>query len=412
MSTFTCVLDGDKTPSANIKSKAVLSLHILLFTAGWDLSAINISGFSVRLAWILLLAIPLLIPIAKHKKTALAFIILFYLVHVFSSLLSDNPLQGLLYSFWIVFTYLFFLHFACSACNILQAQTWNVILVNGRLQIFFAFLLYLTGIQERANFIYYEPSYMAIALIPYVATIFHLRNIKGIDVAALISYIISSQSGNFLVVLLLAGLLRFLMGGLNMRKLKLLFLIFLGGLLFTYYLLHDESNINHATAKAILTSGASIDSAIAIAERGGNRVPRMQVALEIFWENPFTGIGPTNYISHIDGRNFSHITKDIPWIDPEGQPPTNAFIEAGVNAGILAVILLTVPFFYIIKKNRLRSHHSDDSKIVSAAGIIIFIMMNLDSNYLRAYVWVFFGLAISSLSWRIKQNANCVNNNA
>lgn len=365
-------------------------LHTLLIVSGWDRSAFDFFGFSVRLAWLCLPLLAFYAPNIRVPVKYFLYIMAFFFLHVFSAVLSSSPARGMAYSFWIIFSYYFFFAVAFRCAGTLGTRVFDVFILNGRIQILCAALLFFAGVHDRATFIYYEPSYMAIALIPYVALCFFGNNSKLLDYLFVVLFLVVSQSANFILVIFFISACKVF----SLRNSKHFLLIggSVVGLLVCgfVYLYLDESNINHALVVGIVNGGINLDTLWLLVERGGNRVPRMKAAYDVFVNNFFFGVGPSNYINYTSNMDFSYVKDGAEWIDPEGKPPTNAFLEAGLNAGLLSLVMLLGIFIYglltcaKIKDFSLRW-------VLFSIVLVMFLMLQLDSNYLRAYCWVTMG---------------------
>lgn len=376
------------------KNKSELILHILLLLCGWDLSAVDFGGFNFRLAWV---PLPLLLFHTQKFKIPyeyFLYVFFFFFLHLLSSIWSGVLIKGAAYSIWILFSYYFFFSIGFYCARNIGNRVFDVFLINGRFQIFCAAVMYFWGLQDRAHFIYYEPSYMAIALIPYVISSFWHSNNKTLDFSFILLFLALSQSGNFVFVLLLASLCKIY----SIRRDKYFPIILTSfSVLFSSFFLYlnfDENNINHNLAVSIMNTGVNWDAIWLVIERGGNRIPRMQVAFDVLIQNLLLGTGPSNYTSYIQGIDFSHITNGFEDIEPYGKPPTNIFIEAGLNSGIFGIAILLIFFIYFLVKARKVNGRSVRVQITSIVFIYL-AMLQLDSNYLRAYVWVGFGVAYS-----------------
>jgi hypothetical protein len=179
----------------------LILFNIIIICSGYDLSAIEVNSISIRLAWIFLIFfIYHLIPTA-FTIYELIFIKIFIGFHLVSALIS-NSLGGIYYSIWIFFNFIFFYKVSQSFAKLNSPLILErYILINGRLQITSSVILFLTGVQERGNFIYYEPSYMALALIPYVSVCFFSNKTIKSDFLLIFTFIVVSQSVNFIIIL-------------------------------------------------------------------------------------------------------------------------------------------------------------------------------------------------------------------
>lgn len=380
------------TPIPPKFKKTEIILHFLLLICGWDLSAVDISGFNIRLTWLLLPALYLFTPRSYVPFKYAFFVYAFFIFHLLSTLVSGELFRGFIYSLWILFSYYFFFVIGFRCSHDLGDRVFKVILSNGRFQIVCATVLYLTGLQDRAHLFYYEPSYMAVALIPYVATVFFGGSNRLLDFILVLSFLIISQSGSYAFILLLAAVLKAYSLRRNENFIKVVFSFIVILICIFWYVYIDKDNINHRLIASILDTGINWESAWFIVERGGNRIPRMQVALDVLLQNFWFGIGSSNYISYIYNIDFSYITNGFEDIEPYGKPPTNILIEAGLNSGVFGLMLLIFFFGYFFAKSRKILVRETRIRLQSAI-FLFFLMLQLDSNYLRAYVWVGFGVA-------------------
>ncbi len=383
--TLTAGRNGQRT------TLAAFALQLVMFCASADLTSVELGGASLRLAWVLLPFAAVLIRRSGHDRHWLYLTLTLFALHVLAALASAATVKGLVYSFWILFSYIFFFRVGVDAARQLGKEAWQVVLLNGRLQILLALLLVLSGVHERAQFLYYEPSYMAIGLAPYVFAAIHVSRRRALDMLLIVALLASNQSANLLLVLVVALVQWVLSNGLNWRTVLVVLAVPGGAATLYFVALNNPDNANHNLAEWIYAHGLSWELIQAGLERGGNRVPRIEAAWEVAGANPWWGVGPGNYVAHTDNLDFSHISGGLWWLDPSGLPPVNVLLDAAVSAGFAATAIMVLAFVGLWRSaSRVPDAAARHAIFGALAGIAV--AMQLESNYLRAYVWLAFGL--------------------
>lgn len=364
--------------------KPSILFHALIFFSISDLSGISFGDITIRVGWLMA---PLILLFIKSKPITfkeITFLFIFSFLHLISSIYNSNQ-AGFYYIFWIFFNFLIFYRTAASSDFSANIDIPKILIINGRIQIAIGTLLVLFLQQERLTFTYYEPSYMAVGLIPYIVFSLTRQKVKSIDLFCIALFIGLGQSALF-VFLIFATLSAKLLTSKNKYKILLTaFLILISGITFTLDSYENESRTNHTLVKSIVDDGFEI---ITLIDRAGNRIPRINAAYEVFSENIYLGIGPGNYSNHIANINFDHITNGIPWLSVHDQPPVNIFIEAGINSGIFGLILLLVVFLRFTYLSLRYGNNYELPLII----FLTFLSGLIETNYLRAYCWVSFGI--------------------
>ena len=163
-------------------------------------------------------------------------------------------------------------------------------------------------------------------------------------------------------------------------------------------MLIDDNNINHNFIMQHYDNGFNLDTLLIIMERGGNRVPRMEAAFIVARDNLVIGIGAGNYFKEIQNINFESSIIFSDSAEIYNKPPTNIFLELIINIGLFGgvfLLFIIISFIYKIKHSILAA---SKKKIYISICFTYLIMSNFDSNYLRAYAWVAFGL-ISGITY-------------
>lgn len=268
-----------------------------------------------------------------------------------------------------------------------------------RIQIIISAVFYLLLKTEdgRISLYYYEPSYYAIAAIPYVciaiSSLFD-RTVKNLwlDLFLVAVLLIVTKSANLMLIIMLTFTFLFFFSKQIkfFKKLKvvsiLIFVCFAFGL--TIFIL-NENNLIISSAYNILTSDNALD---AILLRTGNRWPRIELTLDVIRHVFPYGIGPGTfkdftffYIPHTD---YSH---GIPWLNPVGKPAVCIWLEVLVECGLLGALgfyglsLLVLWKAISILKNK--------NMLMPLCTLLVFcISLSFESSYLRLYFWAFLGI--------------------
>lgn len=372
-------------------SRYTILLHALIFASIFDSSGVAIGGVTIRIAWVFA---PLAILFLKSKKITLAeaaFLLLFSFFHLASSLYNAYY-AGFSYIIWIVFNFFVFYRVAGSKEIFLYIDIPKIFVVSGRLQIIIGALWMLFFQQERLAFTYYEPSYMAVGLIPYMAFSLLNRKINIVDVFLISLFVALGQSALFIILLLLTLSVRLFLTGNKYNIFLIAALLFISSSAFVIDSYNNDSRANHLLVRAIVDEGFDL---LTLLDRAGNRFPRMEAAYLVFTENLPLGIGPGNYSNHIQNIDFTHITNGIPWLEVHDQPPVNIFLEAGVNAGIFGALLLFLVFAWFALISLFRCKDRRYFVII----ILTFVAGLIETSYLRAYCWIFFGIVAGQVSY-------------
>lgn len=396
--------------AARVRRRAQWGLQLAMLASVADVSAIEVAGVNIRLAWVLLPIAAWLIRRGPKDHFWTQLTLAMVAIHVLAGLFSAAPAKGFAYAGWFLFNFLLLFRAGVNASRVLGKDVWNVVILNGRIQIIASLLLVAIGVHDRAQFIYYEASYMAIGLIPYVFASIHLSKSRWLDFTLMALLLAGNQSANQALVLGIAIILWVFQEGLTGRTFAVLVSIPLLGWGLVLQALADPKSANYNIVKYVFDTGITFELIKVAFERGGNRVPRVEAAFEIARDFPFLGLGPGNYIDYSATRDFSHIHGGLWWLEPGGLPAVNVVVEASTNAGVIASVLLLVAFGTLFLR---ALRHADDNVRGAIVGALIAIgvTLQLESNYLRAYLWIAFGIFVGQLwsgrrTWRVRSQAS------
>jgi hypothetical protein len=361
-----------------------LLLHALILVSIFDASGFSVGGVTIRVAWLFAPLIMLFVRLKPITLVELCFLFSFCFFHLISSLYNQSY-PGLSYIVWILFNFFIFYRVAASIEIYSIIDVSKIFIISGRIQVIIGAILVFLSQHDRLTFTYYEPSYMAIGLVPYLVFSILRRRVDRFDLFCIILFVALGESALFVLLLLITLSVKILSTN---KKHTLFVFTALFFFLSTFFIIdsyNNESRANHILIKKIVDNGIDITSLV---ERAGNRFPRMEAAYEVFVDNLLFGVGSMNYSNYISNIDFSHITGGVPWLEVQNLPPVNIFIEAGLNAGIFGSLLLFAVFARFTFTTLIRGNDYRYFLIV----FLIFVAGLIESNYLRAYCWLFFGI--------------------
>lgn len=395
-----------KAYSTQLKYGFLFSL--VYFIAISDFTSVNIAGGNFRLLWLALPLVYFFIPRGREPKWPFVFASFLCLMHLMAAIASDSKLQGVFFSFWIFFNYIFFFRTAFLITLKLGDDIWKVVLLGGRVQVVFGILFVFFGLHERAQFLYFEPSYLAIGLVPYVFTIFFWVEKKSLDFFLLFSLVAFNQSANLMLAIAIASFFWLFVNKRIWQSLLGFFFVLISAYVAFLFALSNPASPNHAVASWLSDNGVSAELVTAILSRGGNRVPRMEAAFEILEEgNWWVGVGPGSYIEMTKVRDFGHISGAVAYLDPAGLPAVNILLESALNAGIFSTICMVIFYLYCLRLAAVEVKNFRERSLILGAMLAFGLMMMFESSYLRAYIWIAFGVFVSRAHrFRITEEAH------
>lgn len=325
----------------------------------------NILGITVRYSHILSIFPALLL--IRYKNIGLP--LLFYITCLsFSGIYNDTINSSISLIIAILFSFYIFYLPALSFAERYPDFGVKAILQSSRILMLAGIGLQLTGYTERMGAFFYEPAYMSIFMAAYVSLCFtEPKLVKPIDYILLILFLYLSVSAAFILVIF--GLvLYFLLTNKN-KILKLFSLVYL--LLMIYYLSIERSNLNYNITEAFITF--DFQNLLEFSkQRTGERLDFFMTSLRKVIESPLFGIGP---------RSFQSLYNGI--------PPANIFFQIILESGLLGFLVCIFAikkFFYDV---RVLGNYKN---FITCTSIALLITLQIESTYMRAYLWIFFGI--------------------
>ena len=375
--------------------KLILSglLVLLVCSTGFDHFAISISTAHVRLSFLAYLGIWLCYARKiSYPVLPTCLILLFTLIGAVSIANSHDPLKSIMYLGWILFSYFIIFGLFAALARWRGAELFRAVVLAFRLQIAIAALLWTLGIQERGCLLYYEASYFSLALLIYAAIVmvgWQSGTGRLADLFFLLLALVVTQSALLLVGTAVIALSGMLLGGDAKRALRILLLALV---VFAALCVYAQSS-DDLLAQTFRNLLSRDQFANYLAERGGNRVPRMECAWDVFCSSPSLGVGVGAYESHISTLDVSAYSHQNHYLAVENQPAVSIVLELLATVGVLG----TIPFLAFVIYSLVRAGRGDARQLsykVALCGMLA--VLAFDSNYLRPYFWMLLGICAGS----------------
>lgn len=384
----------EKKPEFQLRRLRANWLSVLLITlTACDVPSINIGIGYIRLSLIVFIVLAVFIwkKLRVERKIILAFI-LFSLLLLPCLILSTNISRSLGYCLFIV-TDFFFLSLLFARQVVVDTNFIRAIIISYRIQILAGAILVIGGVHPRAQFLYYEPSYFALALILYVAAVIHFWINKGVrSVAVDLGFLLVALASTQSATLLLAGAVVLIVTVFYYRPLAVLIAIpvSLAALYFAAVVYVENFDDFWAyTFRGIVSASDPLGALTAIAERGGNRLPRLLAAYDIFLSHPSVGVGLGAYESFTERLDLSVYYDNVEYLSVEGAPPINIYIEILATSGIIGFLGFLL-FLGTVIRNACFSGVKERKMFLIAFSSML-LMLNFESSYLRPYLWMVIG---------------------
>jgi len=380
---------------------AVFFIFSVLFI-GSDLYSISIGGFTVRIIQLFYVFCFLFLAVFLKIKISLSAIVVllpFAAIHFVSSFFSVDYIRSIMFSFWLVYNYIFIVLFFYSLCAAIT-DTKGILYVFDRAFVIVGLLIILSfalgvlkiripifGYQDaryfqRPSLWFYEPSYLALFFIIYYGIYLYLYFARGSKeffrklVFSVVSLFCITSSGGFLgIVLGFFLILLWSFANRSIRKMKVAVIIILSlgiGIGLIYWLLPSIFS---------LMIGRLFAQGLVSASQG--RVTGWQFAWEIFLKNPIVGIGPGAYETYTGYDT----------------PPTNVILEIFCTTGLLGFFSFMMIILYVLFSFTRRNPNSNgnDEQLYIAfrfSMVLFLVVMQFNQNYLRLYFWMFIGILL------------------
>ncbi|OKB68772.1 hypothetical protein BHU62_01620 [Serratia marcescens] len=334
----------------------------------------------------------------------LIYVILFAVACLPSVLYS--PLQGksLGYVLWIMFNYL---SVSIVYKNLVAADESQAILgVRDayRIQIIIGAILYFTGIQWRAQVLYYEPSYFALSLTPYIVLVFsaYLKSGRAgatqqkytspMDVAFLLVALYTTKSANMLFVFLIAAIVLSLYGKGKFKKIIVMVAMCSVAWLGMSWYSESNNDLISVTFQNLSNSANLFDAAM---DRTGNRWPRAQLTFDTAF-NTFFGVGIGTFQEYTLTTYLPKFSGMPEYISPLGNEPINIYFEIAATCGWMALAVWLVWHFKLLAEaNRDKS----SAPIIVCSLIVAMLALFIESNFMRPYYWMLIGMVMGQISY-------------
>lgn len=360
-----------------------------------DIINIDVGGLKLKIAYVGLFfhyAIFLYVGGVIVNKKNLYWIFIFSISVLPSVVLSSDQKVSVAFYFGLIMCCGIMLVFSRMASSIPE-KVDDFLVSFYRATIFFTALLVLVGLQERGHFLFYEPSYYAISLIPYFCLVFYrffnATNKSYIDFIIILLAIILSTSVSMVIWLLMAFFVMYTLSGKARIYHFVAAFLFLVMLMILAYIYHAKTHLIFDKIFTLTSEISSIwDLTIFVV---GNRLQRVMVAYQVFMEHPLFGVGLgalKSYSSrYLNGSDFELDGKSAADFDVD-MNATNVFLEIGAEAGVFGLVGFLLLLRYVL--------HSAGklSFPYRVAVILTMVALLIESSYLRPYVWALYGLAI------------------
>jgi O-antigen ligase len=377
-------------------AKTKLFYFGIIFLLFIDIPIISLSGANIRLAYLVLPMLAALKIKPAIEKRSFILLAVFVFTSLPSLFFSGDVLKSILYYVWIAISYysiyLVFNHYAKYDFK----NIFNAYLNVTRFYIVFSILLVIAGVHDRAKGLFYEPSYLVIALIPFFVNLFYSYSTAAkkitlnyiLDWVLFLAIIYYTKSATALIIVSI------IMLSLVFNKFKFANLIKLAiSLVILYYAVtlyaKYSSDLLGVTLKDILENISNFFNLVTyLTGRAGNRFPRLDLAWDVFMSHPLFGVGIGAYESYISNINtYSYFEFE----NINNLPAVNIYIEFLATVGIVGAI----PLILFFLKDTIKIFKVDRNSIQFVALISLIVMLldlNMEANYLRPYLWCLLGI--------------------
>jgi hypothetical protein len=341
----------------------------------------------------------------KNKSVDVWFLYVFFfsVACIPSVFFSHNPEKSIGYLFWIIFNY-----FSISVVYKHLVVTNRSEAIFGirdsyRFQIVIGGVLYFSGMQFRAQVLYYEPSYFAIALIPFIVIVFcdllkngikqesSTKNTSYIDLILLLVALYTTKSANMILVGMLTAIIVSLYGEGKIKKIIIMFLLFIASWLLLSWYSNNYNDLLSTTFQKIANADSFFD---AILERTGNRWPRAQLtfdtAMHTFW-----GVGIGAFKEFTSDNYFPKFVEIPAYYSPLANEAVNIYFEIAASCGWIALAIWLFFHFNMLKKI---SSDERNARILVCSLIVAMLALFIESNFLRPYYWMLIGMVMGQVS--------------
>ncbi|HGP0979284.1 TPA: hypothetical protein ACLFZF_001217 [Klebsiella aerogenes] len=374
-----------------------------------SVDVIQVSGLRLTLLPLLAYGVYLLLRSMKIDKWFF-YVLIFALTCLPSVFFSTNEGKSLGYLIWIIFNYI---SISIVYKHLITNNKDNALIGIRdayRFQIIIGALLTFSGIQYRAQVLYYEPSYFALSLTPYVVMIVSsitaigknksLINYTGkIDWFLIAIALYTTKSANLIFVFLISIIILSMIGKGKIKKTLLMSLVVLFIFSFFYFYSQGKDDLLSTTFQNFINSSNKFTAAM---DRTGNRWPRAQLTYDIAMST-FWGIGIGAFEEYTLSHFLPMYSGLTDYLSPIGYPAINIYFEIAATCGWLALV---VWLFWHYKMLREASKNKSDSPVIICSLIVAMLALFIESNFMRPYYWMLIGLIMGQISLNKRTPSN------
>ncbi|HDH0891141.1 TPA: O-antigen ligase family protein [Klebsiella pneumoniae] len=370
-----------------------------IFSLCTSVDLISVMGFRLTLIPLIIYGIFILINKRTIDKN-IWYVLFFFLLCTPSLFYTYDIGKSVGYLFWIIFNFIFI---SCVFKSLAQEdyyQTLQGVMNSYRVQIVIGAILYILHIQERAHVLYYEPSYFAISLIPYVVLV--LASLlkqnhslptpaaRPLDLFLCLVAIVTTKSANLILIFLIGFLILSLYGRRKLLKVAVTLVFASIAFMCLYFYAKENNDLIAITFKNIFMSDNVTQALI---ERAGNRWYRVEMAYDVALQH-FWGVGIGAYTEFtLNNKSSYPYYSSLPWyLNPFGLPAISLYIEMAATCGWLALIVWLAWHYKM-----LFSKHVSSAKgsVIFFSLIISMLILIIESSFMRPYYWALIGICLA-----------------
>lgn len=403
-------MNNDVYPELRNNSTIKILFFLGMLVVCLDIVSIDLGNFKLKISYVWFLLCLIIFAYffdLKMKITNITIAAVLMLSFLPSVIFSSNFVTSVAF-YAGTFICLVIMFTFSKMVYIAPSKVIDLLFLFYRFSVMLTAVLVLTKIQARGHFLLYEPSYYAVALIPYFCLTFHRAFLYGLRISVLDMFlilmaIVLSQSVSMVLWCFLCFVLTYISFG-HARFMH--FVYFCTAVLFfllVAYLVNERTKtIIDGLYGLISDPSGSLNLLVFVV---GNRLQRVMVAYQTFMESPLFGVGLGTLKAYSSNKFIADdfIINGVSAADfIVESPAANIFFEVAAEAGLIGFIGFMVVLFFIHRKK-------NNGSVLAPFKIAFYVTMTallIDSSYLRNYVWALYGIIIglSSLEARRVQN--------
>jgi hypothetical protein len=379
----------------------------LLFFACGDIFQFQFNGVAIKLNLILLAFFYIFTfdynkDFNSNKLLLFMFFAMFTILSLCSAIQNEGGARSLMFVIGNIMTFLTLFLFARLAEMNFDRILYSIILFF-RISIITSLFLTISGVQPRASFIFYESSYYAVGLIPYLSAVFYLiftSQFKKWILDALFILLILFLTSSFSLLIFIILVIFYYLLSFNLLSLKVVFNSLFKLFLVLFLLVHFNDRAGYIYDELMSHIGdLEYVFLLLLVQIGGHRAQTILLGWDVFFNNPLFGVGPGMFKNHsnisysedqftLSGASSIDFSLDL--------DPSNMYLHLSSEIGIFALLI----YFFIllwIYINSLRFSDNPVIKILLCAFIITNFAMLFNASYSRPYVYAIYGLLFGSL---------------